>query len=97
MQQDFIERLEAFLRDEGFANLSTQRASHDVTLTAANGKTRLVAHLSDRVSVPSRAQPADEVPAPAVIAIRPQVPGIPAGLAAGGPGWSSGSGATGGS
>lgn len=94
MQYDIIDRLEAFLRDEGFTNLSTLRASHDVTLTAVKGRTRLVTHLSDRVSVPSRAQPHDEVPDPSVIAVRPQVPGIPASLVTGSPVRAGGSGAT---
>jgi thiosulfate/3-mercaptopyruvate sulfurtransferase len=66
----------------------------DVTLTAAKGDTRLVAHLSDRVSVPSNSQPHHDVPDPSVIAVRPQVPGIPADQATGSAGRASGSGAT---
>jgi hypothetical protein len=93
MKNDVIERLETLLRDEGFTNLSTLRASHDVTLTAAKGETRLVTHISDRVSVPSRAQPHDEVPDPSVIAVRPQVPGIVTDPVTGAPGRAGGSGA----
>ena len=78
MKHEVIERLETLLRDEGFTNLTTLHASHDVTISAAKGDTRLVTHVTDRVSVPSHAQPHDEVPDPSVIAVRPQVPGIPA-------------------
>ena len=92
MKYDVIERLEALLRDEGFGSFSTRRASHDVTLTAAKGETRLVTHISDRVSVPSRAQPHEDVPDPSVIAVRPQVPGVPADPATGSPGRAGGSG-----
>ena len=93
MKRDVIERMEALLRDEGFTNVSTLHASHDVTLTAARGDTRLVAHLSDRVSVPSNSQPHHDVPDPSVIAVRPQVPGIPVDQATGSAGRASGSGA----
>lgn len=94
MKRDVIERMEALLRDEGFTNVSTLHASHDVTLTAARGDTRLVAHLSDRVSVPSNSQPHHDVPDPSVIAVRPQVPGIPVDQATGSAGRAGGSGAT---
>lgn len=94
MKRDVIERMEALLRDEGFTNVSTLHASHDVTLTATRGDTRLVAHLSDRVSVPSNSQPHHDVPDPSVIAVRPQVPGIPVDQATGSAGRASGSGAT---
>ena len=93
MKHDVIERLETLLRDEGFTNFSTLRASHDVTLTAAKGDTRLVTHISDRVSVPAHAQPHDEVPDPSVIAVRPRVPGVPPDPATGMPGRASASGA----
>ena len=86
MKHEVIERLQTLLRDEGFTNLSTLRASHDVTISAAKGDTRLVTHISDRVSVPSHAQPHDEVPDPSVIAVRPQVPGVPADAVSGLPG-----------
>ena len=92
MKHDVIERLESLLGDEGFTNLTTLRASHDVTISAARGDTRLVTHVSGRVSVPSHAQPHDEVPDPSVIAVRPQVPGIPAGPVSGIPGRAGGSG-----
>jgi hypothetical protein len=94
MRHDVIERLEALLRDEGFTNLTTLRASHDVTISAAKGDTRLVTHVSDRVSVPSHAQPHDEVPDPSEIAVRPQVPGVPANAVSGVPGRAGGSGLT---
>ena len=94
MKHDVIERLETLLRDEGFTNLNTLRASHDVTISAAKGDTRLVTHLSERVSVPSHAQPHDEVPDPSVIAVRPQVPGVPIDAASGPPGRAGGSGLT---
>jgi len=42
MKHEVIERLETLLRDEGFTNLSTLRSSHDVTISAAKGDTRLV-------------------------------------------------------
>ena len=61
MKHEVIERLQTLLRDEGFTNLHTLRASHDVTISAAKGDTRLVTHISERVSVPSHAQPHDEV------------------------------------
>src|SRR5579863_10074188 len=94
MKNEVIERLQTLLRDEGFTNLSTTRASHDVTISAAKGDTRLVTHLSNRVSVPAHAQPHDEVPDPSVIAVRPQVPGIPVDPASGAPGRAGGSGVT---
>jgi len=93
MKHEVIERLEALLREEGFTNLTTLRASHDVTLTAVKGDARLVTHVSERVSVPSHAQPHDEVPDPSVIAVRPQVPGIPADPVTGSPGRAGGGGA----
>jgi ABC-type dipeptide/oligopeptide/nickel transport system ATPase subunit len=92
MKHDVIERLQTLLRDEGFTNLSTLRASHDVTISAAKGDTRLVTHISERVSVPYHAQPHDEVPDPSVIAVRPQVPGIPSDPVTGTPGRAAGSG-----
>ena len=92
MKHEVIERLETLLRDEGFTNLTTLRASHDVTISATKGDTRLVTHVSERVSVPSHAQPHDQVPDPSVIAVRPKVPGMPAGAVPGGPGRASGSG-----
>ena len=48
MKHEVIERLETLLRDEGFTNLTTLRASHDVTISATKGDTRLVTHLSER-------------------------------------------------
>jgi len=92
MKHEVIERLETLLRDEGFTNLTTLRASHDVTISASKGDTRLVTHVSERVSVPSHAQPHDQVPDPSVIAVRPKVPGMPADAVSGGPGRAGGSG-----
>jgi hypothetical protein len=92
MKHEVIERLQTLLRDEGFTNLHTLRASHDVTISAAKGDTRLVTHISERVSVPSHAQPHDDVPDPSVIAVRPQVPGIAADPVTGTPRRSGGSG-----
>jgi hypothetical protein len=46
MKHEVIERLQTLLRDEGFTNLHTLRASHDVTISAAKGDTRLVTHIS---------------------------------------------------
>ena len=60
MMNEVVERLQTLLRDEGFTNLSTTRASHDVTISAAKGDTRLVTHISERVSMPSYAQAHDE-------------------------------------
>ena len=94
MKHDVIERLETLLRDEGFTNISTLRASHDATISAAKGDTRLVAHVTDRVSVPSHAQPHDQGPDPSVIAVRPQVPGVPADPVSGIPRRAGGSGLT---
>jgi hypothetical protein len=62
MKHEVIERLQKLLWDEGFTNLYTLRAGHDVSISAAKGDTRLVTHISERVSVPSHAQPHDEVP-----------------------------------
>ena len=87
MKHEVIERLETLLRDEGFTNLTTLRASHDVTISATKGDIRLVTHVSERASVPSHAQAHDQVPDPSVIAVRPKVPGI-----SGGPGRASGNG-----
>ena len=92
MKNEVVERLQTLLRDEGFTNLHTQRASHDVTISATRGDTRLVTHISERVSVPSHAQPHDEVPDPSVIAVRPQVPGVPVDAVSGLPGRTGGSG-----
>jgi hypothetical protein len=94
MKHEVVERLETLLRDAGFTNVTTLRATHDVTISAAKGDTRLVTHLSERVSVPSHAQPHDEVPDPSVIAVRPQVPGILADPVSGIPGRAGGSGRT---
>ena len=93
MKHDVVDRLETLLRDEGFTNLTTLRATHDVTISATRGDTRLVTHLSDRISVSSHAQPHDQVPDPSVIAVRPQVPGIPVDAVSGLPGRAGGSGA----
>jgi hypothetical protein len=92
MRQDLIERLEAFLDDEGFTGISIQRASHDVTLSAIKGDTRFVAYLGDRVAVPSHALPHGETPDPSTIAALPQVPGVRTDPVTGMPGRSGGSG-----
>ncbi len=63
-----------------------------MTISAAKGDTRLVTHISDRVSVPSTRSRTDEVPDPSVIAVRPLVPGIPADPVSGAPGRAGGSG-----
>lgn len=83
MQHDVIERLDSFLREEGFTNVTIQRASHDVTLAASKGDTRLVTHLSDRVAVPARAQPHDQVPDQSAIAVLPLAPSVPVATAPG--------------
>ena len=62
MKHEVIERLQKLLRDEGFTNLHTLRAGHDVSISAAKGDTRLVTHISERVSVPSYAPAYGEVP-----------------------------------
>jgi len=62
MKHEVIERLQTLLRNEGFTNLHTLRAGHDVSISAARGDTRLVTHISERVSVPSYAHSHDEVP-----------------------------------
>jgi hypothetical protein len=93
MKRDVIESLGSLLRNEGFTNITTLRTSDDVSLSAVKGDTRLVTHISDRVSVPSRAQPHDEVPDPSVIAVRPRVPGVPSDPVTGTPGRAGGSGA----
>ena len=92
MKYDIIESLESLLREEGFTNLSTLRASHEATLTAVKGDTRLVTHISDRASVPSHAQPHADVPDPSEIAVRPRVPGVPTDAISGTFGRASGSG-----
>lgn len=92
MKNDVMERLDSFLREEGFSNITIQRASHDVTLVATKGDTRLITHLSDRVAVPSRAQAHDRVPDPSAVAVLPQVPGLRASLASGSRRMGSGSG-----
>jgi hypothetical protein len=61
---------------------------------SAKGDTRLVAHVTDRVSVPLHAQSHNDVPDPSVIAVRPQVPGVPADPVSGIPGRAGGSGFT---
>jgi len=53
MKHEVIERLQTLLRNEGFTNLHTLCAGHDVSISAAKGDTRLVTHISERVSVPS--------------------------------------------
>lgn len=90
MQKEFTERLGAFLRDEGFTNITTQRASHDVTLSAAKGDIQLVTHFADRVTAPGGAGAHHDVPDPSVIAVWPQAPAAPTAAAP----RSGGSGAT---
>ncbi len=74
MKHEVVERLETLLRDEGFTNLTTLRASHDVTISATRGETRLVTHISERVSVrfpacrPTRCRAAPGGPAEAASA-----------------------------
>jgi hypothetical protein len=91
MQKEFTERLGAFLRDEGFTNITTQRARHDVTVSAAKGDLQLVTHVADQVTVPGGAGAHHEVPEPAAIAVRPQVPAARSAAAPG----AGGSGASG--
>lgn len=79
MDRHLIDRLETFIKNEGFEQLEITRSSTSHTLSAVKDETRLVLHVADGVAVPVRAEGLRNTPAD-LIAVRPIVPGMTAAI-----------------
>lgn len=79
MDRHLIDRLETFVKNEGFEQVEINRASTSHTLSAVKDETRLVLHVADGVTVPTRAEAVRSTPAD-LIAVRPIVPGFTAAI-----------------
>jgi len=75
MDRHLIDRLEEFVKNEGFSQIDILRSSNAHTLSAVKDESRLVVHLTEGVAVPLRAEALHETPSE-LIAVRPVVPGI---------------------
>ena len=75
MDRHTIDRLEEFLKNEGFSGSSITRSSVSQTLTAAKGEVQIVVHLTEGVALSDRAEAITDTPAH-LIAVRPMVPGF---------------------
>jgi hypothetical protein len=75
MDHQFINRLETFVKNEGFSHLEIHRSSTSQTLSAVKDDTRLVVHVADGVVLPHRAEAMPNTPTE-LIAVRPIVPGV---------------------
>jgi hypothetical protein len=75
MDRHLIDRLESFVKNEGFSQLDIQRSSTTQTLSAVKDETRLVVHVAEGIAVPARAEAVRNTPSE-LIATRPIVPGM---------------------
>ena len=75
MDRHLIDRLESFVKNEGFSQIDILRSSSAHTLSAVKDESRLVIHVTDDVAVPMRAEALHDTPAE-LIAVRPVVPGM---------------------
>jgi len=75
MDRHLIDRLEAFVKNEGFGQIDIVRSSSAHTLSAVKDESRLVVHVTDDTAVPFRAEPLHDTPSE-LIAVRPVVPGM---------------------
>ena len=75
MDRHFIDRMETFVKNEGFSQLEIQRSSTTQTLSAVKDDLRLVVHVAEGVAVPTRAEGLRNTPSD-LIAVRPIVPGM---------------------
>jgi hypothetical protein len=63
MEIKILERVEALLKEEGFAHISKHSSAHSATLSADKGAERFVLHLTDREEQPYRIGMNPDVPA----------------------------------
>lgn len=75
MDHQLINRLETFVKNEGFSQLEIQRSSTSQTLSGVKDDTRLVLHIAVGVAVPTRAEAVPNTPTELIVT-RPVVPGI---------------------
>jgi hypothetical protein len=93
MDRQLIDRLETFVKNEGFTQVDIVRSTNSQTLSATQGETRLVVHVTDDLAVPFRAEVVRDTPSE-LIAVRPIVPGVTEAIT-GGPGRSGAGGGVG--
>jgi len=73
-----LDRINAILKEEGFAHLSTHVSGHSGTLSADRGAERIVVHITDQEEVPFRAFRNQDVPAQSEVMIPATLPGLEA-------------------
>ena len=76
MDEDVLTRIEAVLKEVGFTNFETRRASGNVTVTGRKGEMQFVLHLSDRRGVPEGGQPNTATLDTAAVRVRAGLPGL---------------------
>ena len=75
MDRQLIDRLESFVKNEGFTQVDIVRSSTSHTLSGVKNDSRLVIHLAEGSVVPSRSRAIADTPADLIV-VRPIVAGV---------------------
>jgi hypothetical protein len=75
MDRQLIDRLETFVRNEGFTQVEIVRSSTSHTLSGVKDESRLVVHLAEGIALSSRSRAIEDTPSELIV-VRPIVPGV---------------------
>jgi len=75
MDHQLINRLETFVRNEGFTQVEIVRSTTSHTLSGVKDESRLVVHLAEGVARTSRSRAIEDTPSELIV-VRPMVPGL---------------------
>ncbi len=93
MERQATERIEAVLKEEGFAQIEKHTSRHSLTLSASKGKVRVVVHFTDQQEVPRGAEANVNRPEASQIKVKATLPPLGAAGATGSAGISGRGGA----
>jgi len=78
MDRKLVDRIEAVLKEDGFAQFSKSSSPHALTLSASKGEVRVVLHMTDRQETPGGSAASADVPDANRIKVRANLPPLTA-------------------
>jgi hypothetical protein len=78
MDRKLVDRIEAVLKEDGFAQFSKSTSPHSLTLSASKGEVRVVLHITDQQEVPGGSAVSVDVPDAGRIKVRANFPPLTA-------------------
>ena len=71
MSDQLLKRIAMLLKEQGFGDIATRRSTFSGTLTASQGETKVVVHVTERDELPHRSVALDRTPSAAEIRVKP--------------------------